>query len=133
MDQSSLTRLAAEKYVLVTTYRKDGRAVPTPVWVVRDGDALGVWTVTDSGKVKRIRNRPEVTVAPCDIRGTPTGEALPGTAELCDEEDTEVYRTLIRSKYGLMGTLTLLGSKLRRGDKGTVGIRIRLQEPEETS
>ncbi|GAA0962739.1 PPOX class F420-dependent oxidoreductase [Actinocorallia libanotica] len=126
MDQSPLVRLASEKYVLVTTYRKDGRAVPTPVWVVRDGDALGVWTVADSGKVKRVRNRPDVLVAPCDVRGNPTGEALPGTAEVCSQEDTAVYRTLIRSKYGLMGTLTLFGSRLRRGDEGTVGIRIRL-------
>jgi len=126
MDQSPLVRLASEKYVLVTTYRKDGRAVPTPVWVVRDGDALGVWTVADSGKVKRVRNRPDVLVAPCDVRGNPTGEALPGTAEVCSREDTAVYRTLIRSIYGLMGTLTLFGSRLRRGDEGTVGIRIRL-------
>ncbi|WP_106401579.1 PPOX class F420-dependent oxidoreductase [Actinocorallia populi] len=126
MDQSPLVRLASEKYVLVTTYRKDGRAVPTPVWVVRDGDALGVWTVADSGKVKRVRNRSDVLVAPCDVRGNPTGEAVPGTAELCSEEDTAAYRTLIRSKYGLLGTLTLFGSRLRRGDEGTVGIRIRL-------
>ncbi|GAA2730145.1 PPOX class F420-dependent oxidoreductase [Actinocorallia aurantiaca] len=128
MDQSPLMRLAGEKYVLVTTYRKDGRAVATPVWVVRDGDALGVWTAADSGKVKRVRNRADVLVAPCDMRGNPTGEALPGTAELCSAEDTGAYRTLIRSKYGLMGTLTLFGSRLRRGDQGTVGIRIRLDE-----
>jgi PPOX class probable F420-dependent enzyme len=129
MDQSSLARLAAEKYVLVTTYRKDGRAVPTPVWVVRDGDALGVWTVADSGKVKRIRNRSDVLVAPCDVRGKPTGEQVSGKAELCSAEDTAAYRTLIRSKYGVLGTLTLLGSRLRRGDEGTVGIRIRLADP----
>ncbi len=130
MEQTPLERLAAGKYVLVTTFRKDGREVATPVWVIRDGDALGVWTAADSGKVKRIRNRGEVLVAPCDVRGNPTGEALPGTAELCGPEDTAAYRTLIRSKYGLLGTLTLFGSRLRRGDEGTVGIRIRLAEPE---
>jgi len=128
MDQSTLGRLAGEKYVLVTTYRKDGRAVATPVWVVRDGDALGIWTAADSGKVKRIRNRPDVLVAPCDVRGNPTGEAVPGTAELCSAEDTAVYRTLIRSKYGLLGSLTIFGSRLRRGEEGTVGVRIRLAE-----
>ncbi len=51
-----LDRLSAEKYILLTTFRKDGRAVPTPVWAVRDGEALAVWTRADSGKVKRIRH-----------------------------------------------------------------------------
>ena len=59
---TELDRLAAEKYVLLTTFRKDGRAVPTPVWAVRDGDALAVWTVSDAGKVKRIRRDGRVTV-----------------------------------------------------------------------
>lgn len=128
MDESALTRLAAEKYVLVTTFRRDGSTVGTPVWVVRDGNALGVWTVADSGKVKRIRNRADVLVGPCDVRGKPTGEQVPGTAELCSAEDTAAYRTLLRSKYGVLGSLTLLGSRLRRGDAGTVGIRITLAE-----
>ncbi|HEX2774447.1 MAG TPA: pyridoxamine 5'-phosphate oxidase family protein, partial [Micromonosporaceae bacterium] len=43
-------RLGAERYVLLTTFRKDGRAVPTPVWVARDGAELVAWTVTTSGK-----------------------------------------------------------------------------------
>ncbi|MDX6739995.1 PPOX class F420-dependent oxidoreductase [Actinocorallia sp. A-T 12471] len=128
MDELGIGRLAAEKYVLVTTYRKDGTAVATPVWVVRDGNALGIWTVADSGKVKRIRNRSDVLVGPCDVRGKPTGEQVPGTAVICSAEDTAAYRTLLRSKYGILGSLTLLGSRLRRGDTGTVGIRITLTE-----
>ncbi|MEV5447304.1 PPOX class F420-dependent oxidoreductase, partial [Streptomyces sp. NPDC052644] len=64
---TDLDRLAAEKYVLLTTFRKDGRAVSTPVWAVRDDDTLAVWTVADSGKVKRIRRDGTVTVAPCDV------------------------------------------------------------------
>ncbi|SCG01245.1 hypothetical protein GA0115255_116141, partial [Streptomyces sp. Ncost-T6T-2b] len=42
--------------------------MPTPVWVMRDGDCLAVWSVADAGKVKRIRNSGRVTVAPCDWR-----------------------------------------------------------------
>lgn len=76
---TDLDRLSAEKYVLLTTFRKDGRAVSTPVWAVRDGDALAVWTASDTGKVKRIRRDSRVTVAPCDVRGRPHGEAIPGT------------------------------------------------------
>ncbi|WP_354644053.1 PPOX class F420-dependent oxidoreductase [Kitasatospora camelliae] len=123
-----LIRLAAGSYLLVTTFKKDGTGVPTPVWVVRDGDALGIWTVADSWKVRRIRNRPDVLVGPCDVRGNPTGEQVPGVAEICTPQKTAAYRTLLRQKYGLLGVLTLLGSKVRRGNDGTVGIRITLTD-----
>ncbi|GGM20194.1 MULTISPECIES: PPOX class F420-dependent oxidoreductase [Micromonospora] len=125
---TDLDRLAAEKYVLLTTFRKDGRAVPTPVWAVQDGDTLAVWTVADSGKVKRIRRSGAVTVAPCDVRGRPHGPETPGRASLCDPADTRRVRQLLKRKYQLLGRLTLLGSRLRRGENGTVGIRITLAE-----
>ncbi|MFF5493986.1 PPOX class F420-dependent oxidoreductase [Streptomyces aquilus] len=124
MSDTPLERLAAGKYLLITSYRKNGTPVPTPVWVVRDGDSLGVWTVADSWKVKRIRNRADVLVGPCDLRGNPTGDPVPATAEICDAETSARYRTLIARKYGVMGRLSLLGSRLRRGVDGTVGIRI---------
>ncbi|MFJ6216012.1 PPOX class F420-dependent oxidoreductase [Streptomyces sp. NPDC092296] len=117
------------KYLLLTTFKRDGSAIPTPVWVVRDGEALGVWTTADSGKVKRIRNRADVLVAPCDLRGNPGGAAVPGSAEILDPAATERYRALLARKYGLVGRLTLLGSRLRRGRAGTVGVRITLRDP----
>lgn len=125
---TDLDRLAAEKYVLLTTFRRDGRAVPTPVWVVRDTDALAVWTVADSGKVKRIRRDGTVTVAPCDVRGNPHGPAVPGYATVCDPDATRRVRGLLKQKYRLIGRLSLLGSRLRRGERGTVGIRVTLAE-----
>ncbi|WP_432130744.1 PPOX class F420-dependent oxidoreductase [Streptomyces tendae] len=125
-DDASLDRLGSGKYLLVTTYRKNGTPVATPVWVVRDGDALGVWTVADSWKVKRVRNRADVLVGPCDVRGRPKGDQVPGTAEICDPATTARYRKLLIRKYRVVGLLTLLGSRLRRGLDGTVGIRITL-------
>ncbi|WP_328582876.1 PPOX class F420-dependent oxidoreductase [Streptomyces sp. NBC_00370] len=124
--RADLERLASGKYLLVTTFRRDGREVATPVWVIRDGDALGVWTVTGSGKVKRIRNRADVVVSACDLRGNPSGEPVAGRAEILDGVQTKHYRGLLGRKYGLIGRLTLLGSRLRRGADGTVGIRITL-------
>ncbi|MGW7571773.1 PPOX class F420-dependent oxidoreductase [Streptomyces tendae] len=125
-DDASLDRLGSGKYLLVTTYRKNGTPVATPVWVVRDGDALGIWTVADSWKVKRVRNRADVLVGPCDVRGRPKGDQVPGTAEICDPATTARYRKLLIRKYRIVGLLTLLGSRLRRGLDGTVGIRITL-------
>ncbi|MEU6380669.1 PPOX class F420-dependent oxidoreductase [Streptomyces sp. NPDC046909] len=126
MNDSPLDRLGAGKYLLITSYRKNGTPVPTPVWVVRDGDALGVWTVADSWKVKRIRARADILVGPCDLRGNPTGDPVPATAEICDAGISAHYRKLIARKYGLMGRLSLLGSRLRRGTDGTIGLRVTL-------
>ncbi|GAA3787339.1 PPOX class F420-dependent oxidoreductase [Streptomyces chiangmaiensis] len=126
MDEATLDRLATGQYLLVTSYRRNGTAVATPVWVVRDGEALGVWTPADSWKVKRIRARADVLVGPCDLRGNPTGDQVPASAEICDPATSARYRDLIGRKYGILGRLTLLGSRLRRGREGTVGIRVTL-------
>ncbi|MEV6294603.1 PPOX class F420-dependent oxidoreductase [Streptomyces sp. NPDC051896] len=128
MDDTRLDRLGSGKYLLVTSHRKNGTPVATPVWVVRDGDTLGVWTAADSFKVKRIRRRSDVLVGPCDLRGNPTGDQVPATAEITDAATTAHYRDLIARKYGIVGRLTLLGSRLRRGLDGTVGIRVTLAD-----
>lgn len=126
MDETPLERLSRGKYLLVTSFRKDGSPVATPVWVLQDGAALGVWTTAESWKVKRIRRNPDVLVGPCDLRGKPTGDSVPATAEILDAAGTARYRPLLAKKYGLVGRLTLLGSRMRRGTEGTVGIRITL-------
>jgi PPOX class probable F420-dependent enzyme len=118
--------LGQAQYALVTTYRRDGRAVPTPLWVVRDGDAIAVWTPKDSGKVKRIRRRGAVLVGPCDFRGNLQGDQVPATAAILAADDTARVRELLGRKYGLVGRLTVWGSRIRRGRGGTVGIRITL-------
>jgi PPOX class probable F420-dependent enzyme len=121
---STLADLGAAKYVLLTTFRKNGAAVPTPLWVVPYADALAVWTPVDSGKVKRIRRGGRVTVAPCTFRGLPTGEAVQATARIGDRVDTDRVREAIGRKYGLTGRISVWGSKLRRGADGTVAIVI---------
>jgi hypothetical protein len=126
MTESTVDTVGSASYALVTTYRRDGRAVPTPVWVVRDGDGLAIWTVTDSGKVKRIRRNATVHIGPCDVRGKPTGDQVPGHATILDATGTARVRELLRRKYGLLGRLTLWGSRIRRGANGTIGIHIAL-------
>ena len=123
---STLDGLGEARYALVTTYRKDGRSVPTAVWIVRDGNALAIWTVSDSGKVKRIRRNSKVLVGPCDLRGRPTGDQVPGEAVILDAEGTQRVRSLLTKKYGIVGRVTLWGSRIRRGTTGTIGIRITL-------
>lgn len=122
---TALEQLGSEQYVLLTTFRRDGRAVATPLWVVPDGAGVAFWTVADSGKVKRIRNSGRVTLAPCDMRGNPTGgETVEATARLGDKADLQRVGAGIRKKYGVMGRLTMLGSRLRRGADGTVAVLV---------
>jgi PPOX class probable F420-dependent enzyme len=118
--------LGTAAYVNVTSFRKDGRAVRTPVWVVRDGDGISIWTIREAGKVKRIRRDGAVMVGPCDVRGRPTGDEVPGQASIMDTAGTARVKDLLRRKYGIFGRLTLWGSRLRRGPDGTIGIHITL-------
>ncbi len=120
--------LTAGKYALLTTYRKDGTAVGTPVWIVVVGGAPAVWTSAGSAKVKRVRRNAAVTLATCDFRGNHAGPPYAGRATVLDAAGTELVRAQIRRKYGLSGRLTLLMSQLRRGKAGTVGMAIALAD-----
>jgi PPOX class probable F420-dependent enzyme len=121
---ATFEQLGAEKYVLLTTFRRDGRAVPTPLWVVPDGPGLAFWTPAGTGKVKRIRNSGRVTVAACDVRGNVRGAAIEAEARIGDAADLHRVAQELKRKYGLMGRLSLLGSKLRRGADGTLAILV---------
>lgn len=124
-----ITDIGKGEYLLLTTYRKNGTPVATPVWVVPEGDLIYAWSAKDTGKVKRIRRNGDVTIAPCDFKGNPKGESVPAHATLMTDDESDHVRSLIARKYGLMGRLTLLGSRLRRGRTGTIGIRITSRQP----
>lgn len=116
--------LAASKYVLLTTYRKDGRAVATPVWAVPYDDGLAVWTGAQTGKVKRIRLTPTVTVASCDFRGNNVGPVANGRAQVLDPAGKERVLQELKRKYGISARLTYALSVLRRGRSGTVAVKV---------
>ncbi|GAB2973467.1 PPOX class F420-dependent oxidoreductase [Amycolatopsis acidiphila] len=123
---SGIDVLKDEKYVLLTTYRKDGTPVPTPVWAATDGGELMLWSERKAGKVKRIRRDGTVRVQGCDLRGRQThGPEVTGTARLLDDEGTERVRRLIARKYGLVGRVTMFFSRLRGPKDRTVGIAVR--------
>jgi uncharacterized protein len=90
-----------QKYVSLTTFRKSGVAVPTPVWFGEMNDKLYVMTRSDSGKYKRIRNNPRVQVAPCTIRGKITGPQFEATARILAVEEWPAAQKAIHQKYWL--------------------------------
>ncbi|WP_020657711.1 PPOX class F420-dependent oxidoreductase [Amycolatopsis benzoatilytica] len=124
---SELERLAAEKYVVLTTFRRDGRAVPTPVWASRDGDELVLFSERTAGKVKRIRNNGDVRLQACDLRGRRLhGAEATGTARLLDADGSEHARRVIARDYGVVGRVSMFFSRLRGGPERTIGIAIKV-------
>ncbi len=102
--------IAGQKYISLTTFRKTGVGVPTPVWFGEDGDRLYVMTASRLGKAKRIRNNPQVKVAPCTVRGKVTGPESTATARILPPEEHKHARQTINRKYW-MARLPLIWSR----------------------
>jgi uncharacterized protein len=84
-----------------------------------------VITQAKSWKVKRIRNTSRVTLAACDMRGNPKGEAVEATATVLDKSQTGAVYDAIGREYGLIGRVFNLFSKLRGGMQNNVGLELR--------
>lgn len=108
--------VGAERYVLLETRKRDGSTVPTPVWIVDLGDGtVGFTTEVSAGKVKRVRNFPDVALRPCDRRGgvTPDAPRWTGRAVVLEGPAAAPVITAIKRKYGWQVTLIDIASALR--------------------
>lgn len=93
------------KYCLLTTFRKSGAPVPTPVWFgIADGK-LYLGSEAAVGKVKRIRGNPCVRIAPCTARGRPLGQPLKARARVLEPSESERAERAIAANYGPMRRL----------------------------
>lgn len=99
----SFASLVGHQYMNLMTFRKDGRAVRTPVWFADDSSngEVYVYTMGDSGKVKRIRNNGSVLVGPSDRRGRPLGPEEPGVARILPPAAGASAEKTLNRKYGL--------------------------------
>ena len=123
---SVIDEIGRSRYVSLTTYRRDGTGVATPVWHVLTGGELLVVSDANAWKVKRIRNDSRVVVTVCGIRGkiTPGAPSAPGTARLLDETDTEAGRTLLARKYVLSRTGNWFTRILHLPKRPVIGIAV---------
>jgi PPOX class probable F420-dependent enzyme len=99
MSETIPAAIRDQKYISLTTFRKSGAAVPTPVWFGEETDKLYVMTRSDMGKTKRIRNNPQVRVAPCTIRGKVTGAEFAASARILPPAEHAHARQAINRKY----------------------------------
>jgi PPOX class probable F420-dependent enzyme len=95
------------KYLSLETFRKNGEGVRTPVWFAAGQTDRGnkaaaviyIYTIGDTGKVKRIRNNPRVRIAPCDMRGNVTGDFVEARAEILSAVAAVHGTQLLNRKY----------------------------------
>ncbi|QHC67770.1 PPOX class F420-dependent oxidoreductase [Rathayibacter sp. VKM Ac-2759] len=124
----ALSALSDESFVSLTTFRRTGAGVSTPVWIARDGAELIVTTPRRSGKVKRLRNDPRVTLVPCDRRGRVQEGApvIEASARIVSDEDTvERLGGVFARKYRLEYRVFLFIERIAtRGDRTRVMLRL---------
>jgi len=92
--------LRGHSFIALTTFRKTGVPVVTPVWFVLQDNRVLVFTGRTSGKVKRLRNNPRVELAPSDFKGKPLGAAISGAARFLPENEWPQSEQSFRKKYG---------------------------------
>jgi uncharacterized protein len=98
--------LEGSKTALLTTFRPGGGAVGTPLSIVVNGDKAYFVTATDSGKARRLAHTDRVTLAPCKVNGTVTGETMPGRARrVPPEERRTTAKGLLKPTQGLFWSL----------------------------
>jgi PPOX class probable F420-dependent enzyme len=125
--QMSTRELANEEFMSITTFKRDGTPVSTPVWVAGENGSLLVISEADTWKVKRIRRDGHVRIAPCGARGAIRGD--PVDAEATIEADTATVEQLLARKYGwkyrAYMRFSALARKLR-GKPAPAGVTIRI-------
>jgi uncharacterized protein len=116
---ADLEALFPGRYLSVTSFKRDGTGVATPVWFVSDGTRLFALTDLHSGKVRRIRRNPRVLIAPCRADGKLRSEPAPAHAEvLTDTADLERVQTLLIERYRLTYRLVMLIYRIGRRLRG---------------
>ncbi|MFX0049514.1 MAG: PPOX class F420-dependent oxidoreductase [Candidatus Hermodarchaeota archaeon] len=109
------------KYVSLITYKKNGSPIATQVWFVEEAKKLYVVTLQGRYKFKRIKNNPNVKIAPASMRGKPSGEYIGGIARILSDAESRPIIELFRKKYRMF---KLMFKEAREGEKKSIFIEI---------
>jgi PPOX class probable F420-dependent enzyme len=111
------------KYINLETFKRNGTSVSTPVWFVTENDYIFVVTRSATGKVKRVRNNPNVRIVPSGFRGEPKGTWRDAMAKIVDSEDSGRIIRLRNKKYGFQAKLASLFTS-RKGKYVVLSIKL---------
>ncbi len=127
MDDDAIARLDRESYINLATFRRDGRAVETPVWFAARDRKLYVFSEAKAGKMKRLRNDPRLRLAACNVRGKLRGDWHEGSGRRVDDaESIAIAYEALLAKYGWLMQLTNFVSRLAGRIEGRAIIEIEL-------
>lgn len=129
-----MTDIGDERYISLTTYKRDGTGRATPVWITGSGGSYVFTTGDKAWKTRRLRNDPRVTVQASNMRGrvSPAATLYTGTGTVkTDSASVAAAMRAISAKYGWQFTLTRITDRIRdtigRGPKQeVVAIELRL-------
>jgi len=119
-----IAQFANAKYLKLETFRNSGVGVRTPVWFAQDQNTFFVYTESDAGKVKRIRNNPRVRIAPCDLRGNLRGAWIDARARICEGPEASRGQEMLRRKYGWMKIIGDFFSRLRGHKQAMIAVEV---------
>ncbi len=120
---SDINDLESQKYISLETYKKNNQPVKTHDWFVINNDLIHVITREGTGKVKRIKNNPQVKLAPCTFGGKPIGEWVSGNASKVSGEESDKVIKLRKKKYGFRATIAQFASR-GKGDLVVFSIKL---------
>ncbi len=116
----NLKQFKDQDFLSLETFRKNGIGVKSPVWFAEEDNILYMWTVGESAKIKRIRNNPQVKIAPCKRFGEVTGEWVEARAAMDDSTAAVQHvEKLLRKKIGLGFVIFQFIDGIRDRQKGS--------------
>jgi len=128
---NTFAEFEGRKYLSLETFRKSGEGVRTPVWFAAEASrgvdggatALYIYTIGNTGKVKRIRNNARVRIAPCDMRGNVSGEWMEARAEILQGDAAAHGMQLLNRKYFPWKQLLGVGAFFSRRERVVMALR----------
>jgi PPOX class probable F420-dependent enzyme len=112
------------KYISLITYKKNGDPIATQVWFVEEDEKMYIVTLQGRFKFKRIKNNPNVKIAPASMRGKPKGEYFDGIARILSDDESKPIIVLFKKKYRMF---KMMFKEDREGEKKSFFIEITLE------
>jgi len=121
---NNVSQFLNQKYINLETYRRNGQAVRTTVWFVMDAGTIYIRTDMNSGKIKRIKNNPNIRITPSGARGQLKGKWIEGKIKMAGSLELEHANQLLEQKYGIQGKIIRVFNKIRNTRPTVLSIQI---------
>jgi len=121
---NNVSQFLNQKYINLETYRRNGQAVRTTVWFVMDAGTIYIRTDMNSGKIKRIKNNPNIRITPSGARGQLKGKWIEGKIKMAGSLELEHANQLLEQKYGIQGKIIRAFNKIRNTRATVLSIQI---------